>query len=57
MHTGMILVDLQKAFDTLDHEVLLEKTKYFGFRTSVIKWFEPYLSNRKSLVCINNVFF
>ena len=52
MHIGMILVDLQKAFDTLDHGVLLEKMKYFGFRTSVIKWFESYLSNRKFLVCI-----
>ena len=29
MHTNMILVDLQKAFDTLDHGVLLEKMKYF----------------------------
>ena len=56
MHTGMILVDLQKAFDTLDHGVLLEKMKYFGFRASVIKWFESYLSNRKFLVCIDNVF-
>ena len=37
MDTSMILVDLQKAFDTLDHEVLLEKIKYFGFRASVIK--------------------
>ena len=36
MHTGMILVDLQKAFDTLDHGVLHEKMKYFGFWTSVI---------------------
>ena len=53
MHTCMILVDLQKAFDTLDHGVLLEKMKYFGFRTSVIKWFESYLSNRKFLVCID----
>ena len=53
MHTGMILVDLQKAFDTLDHGVLLEKMKYFGFRASVIKWFESYLSNRKFLVCID----
>ena len=56
MYTGMILVDLQKAFDTLDHGVLLEKMKYFGFRASVIKWFESYLSNRKFLVCIDNVF-
>ena len=39
MHTGMIFVDLQKVFDTLDHGVLLEKMKYFGFRASVIKWF------------------
>ena len=31
MHTGIILVDLQKAFDTLDHGVLFEKMKYFGF--------------------------
>ena len=29
MHTGMILVDLQKAFDILDHEVLLEKNIYW----------------------------
>ena len=53
----MILADLQKAFDILDHGVLYEKMKYFGFRTSVIKWFESYLSNRKFLVCIDNVFF
>ena len=51
IHTGMILVDLQKTFDTLDHGVLLEKMKYFGFCTSVINWFESYLSNRIFLVC------
>ena len=49
MHTG-ILVDLQKAFDTLDHGVLLEKMKRFGFWASVIKWFESYLSRRKFLI-------
>ena len=57
MYTGMILVDLQKAFYTLDHGVLLEKMKYFCFRASVIKWFETYPSNRKFLVYIDNVFF
>ena len=39
MHTSMILVDLQKAFDTSHHGVLLEKMKYFGFWTFVINWF------------------
>ena len=53
MHTGMILVDLQKAFDTLDHGVLFKKMKHFGFQTSVINWFETYLSNRKFLVCVD----
>ena len=52
----MILVDLQKAFHTLDHGVLPQKMKYFGFLTSVIKWFESCLSNRKILVCIDHVF-
>ena len=32
MLTGMVLVDLQRAFDTLDHGVLLEKIKYFWFQ-------------------------
>ena len=53
MNTGMILVDLQKAFDPSDHDVLLEKIKYFGFLTSVVKQFEPYFSNRKWLFCID----
>ena len=56
MHTGMILVGLKKAFDTLDQGVLLEKVKYFAFLTSVIEWFEFYLSGKKILVCIDNFF-
>ena len=55
IHTGMILADLQKAFDTLDHGVLLERMKYLVFRASAMKWFESYLSNRKFLVCIDNL--
>ena len=52
----MVLVDPQKAFYTLDDGVLFEKMKYNGFRKSVIKWFKSYLSNRKFLFCIKNVF-
>ena len=54
LYTGMILIDLQKAFDTIDHELLFEKMSYFGFSENVIKWFKCYLSNRKFLVNINN---
>ena len=55
-HTGMILVDLQKAFDTLDHTVLLQKIDCIGFNESISKWFQSYLSNRKFFVTLENVF-
>ena len=41
--TGMILIDLQKAFDTLDHDILLDKMKYLGFKSKTINWFSSYL--------------
>ena len=44
----MKLVDLQKAFDTSEHGVLLEKMKYFGFRTSVIKCLSPIFQKKGS---------
>ena len=46
MFTGMILIDLQKAFDTIDHEIFLEKMKHLGFADSVIFWFRSYLTNQ-----------
>ena len=53
-HARLSLVDLQKAFDTLGHSVLL--LKCIGFKESVIKWFQLYLSNRKFFVTRENVF-
>ena len=48
--TGMILIDLQKAFGTLNHDVLLGKMACMGFIKPVIKWFKSYLSNKKCFV-------
>ena len=42
----MILIDLQKAFDTIDHKILLKKMRYLGFSDSAINWFKSYLENR-----------
>ena len=41
--TGMILINLQKAFDSLDHDMLLDKMKYLGFTSKTIDWFGSYL--------------
>ena len=50
----MILIDLQKAFDTIDHRILLNKLVYIGFSDSAILWFESYLSNRSFIVNVEN---
>ena len=44
--TGMILIDLQKAFDTIDHDVLLQKLYAIVFSKHSINWFRSYLINR-----------
>ena len=43
----MTLVDLQKAFDTIHHHILLKKMKYLGFSKNTIAWFKSYLCERK----------
>ena len=55
-HTGMILIDLQKAFDTLDHDILLQKMKCIGFSDTVVAWFRSYLSDRAFFVSLENTF-
>ena len=42
-----IFVDLHKAFDTVDHIILLSKLCHYGIRGLTNKWFESYLANRK----------
>ena len=48
-----IFVDLQKAFDTVDHDVLLGKLEHYGIRGITSKWFETYLKDRQQFVSIN----
>ena len=48
-----IYMDLSKAFDTLDHKVLISKLHYYGIRGVALEWFKNYLSNRQQYVELN----
>ena len=52
----MILIDLQKAFDAINHEILLGKLHPLGFSEKTMEWFKSYLSDRAFKVNINNHF-
>ena len=40
LHTGMILIDLRKAFDSINHEIHINKMEFLGFSKDVILWFK-----------------
>ena len=50
-----IFIDLQKAFDTVDHHILLCKLNHYGIRGIANLWFKSYLTNRKQFVSIEGV--
>ena len=51
-----VFVDLQKAFDTVDHKILLSKLEFYGIRGITNQWFNSYFNNRKQFVSINGIY-
>ena len=54
LFTGMVMLDLQKAFDTVDHMILFGKLELMGIRS--ISWFQSYMSDRSQVVNIGHIY-
>ena len=46
-YTRGVFIDLSKAFNTVDHQILIKKLQYYGIDGTALEWFNSYLSNRK----------
>ena len=53
--TGAIFVDFRKAFDTIDHKIMLDKLQLFGIRDNGHLWMSDYLTDRTQSVFIEGV--
>ena len=49
-YTLGVFIDLSKAFDTVDHNILIDKLNSCGIKNNSLKWFSSYLSNRKQFI-------
>ena len=53
MYCGLVVLDLAKAFDAVDHHILLQTLEHYGIREIVLKFYQSFSENIKQIVCIN----
>ena len=50
---GVVFIDLKKAFDTIDHQIILQKLKNYGIDENSLTWFHSYLTDRTQKCRVN----
>ena len=53
LFTGVVMIDVRKAFNVVDHKLLLKKLQVYCLNTNSFKWFQSYLSGRYQKVCVD----
>ena len=51
---GLVFLDLKKAFDTVDHDILIKKLEFYVIKNTALRWFISYLSQRKQVCKIGS---
>ena len=51
-----VFIDLEKAFDTVNHQILLTKLEHYGIRGTANKWFASYISSRRQKVRLDDAY-
>jgi hypothetical protein len=54
LYTGICFLDISKCFDTIDHNLLLQKLKFYGIKGIQLRWFTSYLHDRSQVVSCHN---
>ncbi len=54
-HCACLFIDLTKAFDTVDHEILLDRLRSVGLSDNVVSWFNAYLKGRIQCVQVEGI--
>ena len=52
-YTEATFIDLKKAFDTINHQILIKKLPHFGINNNIVLWIQNYLTNRKQKCTVN----